>query len=98
MIEEVPVARYETDAEGNPTDEIAAYYVYSFEEQSIPKYTTDEIVYNEDTYQVTITNRHDPTLPDTGGIGSWIFVVVGVGIVLSALLMYKRRSSRKGGS
>ncbi|MBM6920081.1 Cna B-type domain-containing protein [Phocea massiliensis] len=97
IVADLPVIEYESDEQGAPTDQVKAYYIYSFEEQAVAGYT-ETLGYNEGIYEVTITNHHDPELPDVGGIGSLIFVVVGVGILLPALLVRKRRGGRKEGA
>ena len=45
-----------------------------------------------DDYELTVINKLNVPLPDTGGIGSALFTVVGVGIILPALTMRRRRS------
>ena len=94
VVKGLPAIEYETDPQGVPTDKIKAYHAYSFEEEAIPGYRA-EIRYDEKAYEVTVTNKHDPALPDTGGIGSVLFAVVGVGILLPALLVHRRRKGRR---
>ena len=92
VIENVPVAQYQKDADGNITDEIEYYYQYTFEEESVDGYETD-YSYNETTYQETITNKHYPKLPDTGDMGRYLFYLIG--ILLLGLYIAMRRKKRK---
>lgn len=94
VLKDAPVLKYATDSDGKPTDTIEAYYVYSFEEDPVPGYTMTESKYDEKTYHATITNTHHPRLPDTGSIGDWMFVMFGVGILLFALAVPRRRKDK----
>lgn len=94
VLKDAPVLKYTTGSDGEPTDTIEAYYVYSFEEDPVPGYTTTESKYDEKTYHATITNTHHPRLPDTGSIGDWMFVMFGVGILLFALAVPRRRKDK----
>ena len=47
-------------------------------------------------YELTVTNKLNIPLPDTGAGGDVLFVVVGVGILLLAVTVRKRRRSGKG--
>lgn len=70
-------------------------YVYSFEEDEVPGYTMTDSAYDEKTYHATITNTHHPRLPDTGSTGDWMFVIIGVGILLLALSVPRKRKGRE---
>lgn len=94
VLKDAPVLKYTMGSDGKPTDTIEAYYVYSFEEDPVPGYTMTEPKYDEKTYHVTITNTHHPRLPDTGSIGDWVFVMFGVGILLFALAVPRRRKDK----
>lgn len=94
VLKNAPVLEYTMGSDGKPTNTIKAYYVYSFEEDPVPGYTTTEPKYDEKTYHVTITNTHHPRLPDTGSIGDWMFVMFGVGILLFALAVPRRRKDK----
>lgn len=94
VLKDAPVLKYTTDSDGKPTDTIESYYVYSFEEDPVPGYTMTEPKYDEKTYHATITNTHHPRLPDTGSIGDWVFVMFGVGILLFALAVPRRRNDK----
>lgn len=94
VLKDAPVLKYKQGTDGKPTDTIEAYYVYSFEEDPVPGYTTTEPKYDEKTYHATITNTHHPRLPDTGSIGDWMFVMFGVGILLFALAVPRRRKDK----
>lgn len=98
VLENAPVAKYKVDANGNVTDEVEAYYVYSFEEDEIPGYTQKDYSYDEKTYHVTFTNSHQLKLPFTGGEGDLRFVAIGGALILLFLLTAKnRRRPRKRG-
>ena len=94
VLKDAPVLEYTMGSDGKPTDTIEAYYVYSFEEDSVPGYTMTESKYDEKTYHATITNTHHPRLPDTGSTGDWMFVMFGVGILLFALAVPRRRKDK----
>lgn len=94
VLKDAPVLKYTMGSDGKPTDTIEAYYVYSFEEETVPGYTMTESKYDEKTYHATITNTHHPRLPDTGSTGDWVFVMFGVGILLFALAVPRRRKSK----
>ena len=95
VLKNAPVLKYQTAADGTVTDTIKAYYVYSFEEEAVPGYTLTDSTYDEKTYHATITNTHHPMLPDTGSTGDWLYVVVGVGILLLALSVPRKRKGRR---
>ena len=95
VLKNAPVLKYQTVADGTVTDTIEAYYVYSFEEETVPGYTLTGSTYDEKTYHATITNTHHPMLPDTGSTGDWLYVVVGVGILLLALSVPRKRKGRR---
>lgn len=94
VLKDAPVLKYTMGSDGKPTDTIEAYYVYSFEEETVPGYTMTESKYDEKTYHATITNTHHPRLPDTGSTGDWMFVMFGVGILLFALVVPRRRRDK----
>lgn len=94
VLKDAPVLKYTMGSDEKPTNTIEAYYVYSFEEDPVPGYTMTESKYDEKTYHVTITNTHHPRLPDTGSIGDWMFVMFGVGILLFALAVPRRRNDK----
>lgn len=94
VLKDAPVLKYTMGSDEKPTNTIEAYYVYSFEEDPVPGYTMTESKYDEKTYHVTITNTHHPRLPDTGSIGDWMFVMFGVGILLFALAVPRRRKDK----
>lgn len=85
VVEDLPVAEYQPDQEGNPTDTLLSYYVYSFEETTLPPGYEVEITADQQAFTVTIVNSHAPSLPDTGGRGDALFTAVGVGIILLAM-------------
>ncbi|MDD4312672.1 MAG: LPXTG cell wall anchor domain-containing protein, partial [Eubacteriales bacterium] len=63
----------------------------------IPDVTNDQltgVTINEGT-QLTVINQAGVTLPETGGIGTKVFVVGGLSLILLALILVvaKKRSS-----
>lgn len=94
VLKDAPVLKYTMGSDGKPTNTIEAYYVYSFEEDPVPGYTMTESKYDEKTYHATITNTHHPRLPDTGSIGDGMFVMFGVGILLFALAVPRKRKDK----
>lgn len=94
VLKNAPVLEYTMGSDEKPTNTIEAYYVYSFEEDPVPGYTMTESKYDEKTYHATITNTHHPRLPDTGSTGDWAFVMFGVGILLFALAVPRRRKDK----
>ena len=101
ILEDAPLYEY-TDTNENGVlddgDTITAYYVYTAEEEVPPGYTVTYETYdpsNAGDYELTITNKLTIPLPDTGGVGDGLFVAVGVGIVLLALTVRKRRKEQK---
>lgn len=81
-------------------DEKIAYYVYTVVEENVPAgYTVSYDFYNPidaGDYELTVTNKLNIPLPDTGAGGDAMFVAVGVGILLLGLTLTKRRRPRKG--
>lgn len=94
VLKDAPVLKYTMGSDEKPTNTIEAYYVYSFEEDPVPGYTMTESKYDEKTYHATITNTHHLRLPDTGSTGDWMFVMFGVGILLFALAVPRRRKDK----
>lgn len=94
VLKDAPVLKYTMGSDEKPTNTIEAYYVYSFEEDPVHGYTMTESKYDEKTYHATITNTHHPRLPDTGSTGDWMFVMFGVGILLFALAVPRRRNDK----
>lgn len=102
VLEDVPIFAF-TDVNGNETwdeGETRTYYVYTVEEVDVPDgYTVHYDLYNPtdaDDYELTVTNKLNIPLPDTGAGGDILFVVVGVGILLLAVTVRKRRLGEKG--
>ena len=66
------------------TDETKLYYyTYSVTEEEVGGYVTT-IDKSSDGFTFTITNRQSPKLPDTGGTGDLVYVIVGIGVILLA--------------
>ena len=72
------------------------YYTYSISEVEVDGYSTS-IVKSDDGFTFTITNRHFPLLPDTGGYGAKIYILIGVLILSITRLLEKRSVKRKRG-
>ena len=87
VIKELPA--YRTDG-----DEIY-YYTYSITEAKVAGYTTT-IDKSQDGFTFTITNRHFPGLPDTGGYGSYLIYLIAVLLFLVYFVMrYKKCKENK---
>lgn len=87
VIKELPA--YTTDG-----DEIY-YYTYSITEAKVDGYTTT-IDKSQDGFTFTITNRHFPGLPDTGGYGSYLIYLIAVLLFLVYFIMrYKKCKENK---
>ena len=87
VIKELPA--YRTDG-----DEIY-YYTYSITEAKVDGYTTT-IDKSQDGFTFTITNRHFPGLPDTGGYGSYLIYLIAVLLFLVYFVMrYKKCKENK---
>lgn len=87
VIKELPA--YKTDG-----DEIY-YYTYSITEAKVDGYTTT-IDKSQDGFTFTITNRHFPGLPDTGGYGSYLIYLIAVLLFLIYFVMrYKKCKENK---
>ena len=87
VIKELPA--YKTDG-----DEIY-YYTYSITEAEVDGYTTT-INKSQDGFTFTITNKHFPSLPDTGGYGSYLIYLIAVLLFLVYFIMrYKKCKENK---
>lgn len=87
VIKELPA--YKTDG-----DEIY-YYTYSITEAKVDGYITT-IDKSKDGFTFTITNRHFPSLPDTGGYGSYLIYLIAVLLFLVYFVMrYKKCKENK---
>ncbi len=87
VIKELPA--YKTDG-----DDIY-YYTYSITEAKVDGYTTT-IDKSQDGFTFTITNRHFPGLPDTGGYGSYLIYLIAVLLFLVYFVMrYKKCKENK---
>lgn len=113
VLKKVPVFEFEDkpvegseEGKGNGIwdegEKITAYYVYTVVEENVPAgYTVSYDFYNPidaGDYELTVTNKLNIPLPDTGAGGDILFVVVGVGILLWGLTLRKRRPRGKGES
>ena len=79
---------YKVDA----TDETKLYYyTYSVTETEVGGYVTT-IEKSNDGFTFTITNRQAPKLPDTGGTGDLVYVIVGIGVIL---LAFRKKNTKK---
>ena len=87
VIKKLPA--YTTDG-----DEIY-YYTYSITEAKVDGYTTT-IDKSQDGFTFTITNRHFPGLPDTGGYGSYlIYLIAGLLFLVYFVMRYKKCKENK---
>ena len=74
------------------TDETKLYYyTYSVTEEEVDGYITT-IEKSNDSFTFTITNRQSPKLPDTGGTGDLVYVIVGIGVIL---LAFRKKNTKE---
>lgn len=74
------------------TDETKLYYyTYSVTEEEVGGYITT-IEKSNDGFTFTITNRQSPKLPDTGGTGDLVYVIVGIGVIL---LAFRKKNTKE---
>lgn len=69
------------------------YYTYSVTETKIDGYTTT-IEKSKDGFTFTITNKHFPGLPDTGGNGRYLIYLIGL-LLLAIYLVTGKKETRK---
>ena len=73
------------------SDGIVRYYKYSVTEAEIDGYTTT-INTSEDGFTFTITNKHFPCLPGTGGFGNYLFYAIAILLFLVYFVMRYRKN------
>lgn len=69
------------------------YYTYSVKETEINGYTTT-IETSKDGFTFTITNKHFPGLPDTGGNGRYLIYLIGLLLLAIYLVTGKKRNKK----
>lgn len=84
VIEELPA--YRTESNGT-----VRYYKYSVTETEINGYTTT-IKTSDDGFTFTITNKHFPSLPNTGGFGNYLFYAIAILLFLVYFVMRYRKN------
>ena len=84
VIKELPA--YMTESNGTP-----CYYKYSVTEAEIDGYTTT-IDTSKDGFTFTITNKHFPCLPNTGGFGNYLFYAIAILLFLVYFVMRYRKN------
>ena len=67
------------------------YYKYSVTEAEIDGYTTT-INTSEDGFTFTITNKHFPCLPGTGGFGNYLYYTIAILLFLVYFVMRYRKN------
>lgn len=87
VIEGLPA--YKTDEDGKTIH----YYKYSVTEAKIDGYTTT-IGASNDGFTFTITNKHFPGLPDTGGNGRYLIYLIGLLLLAIYLVTGKKRNKK----
>ena len=80
---------YKTDEDGKTIH----YYKYSVTEAEINGYTTT-IETSKDGFTFTITNKHFPGLPDTGGNGRYLIYLIGLLLLAIYLVTGKKRNKK----
>lgn len=69
------------------------YYTYSVTEAKVDGYTTT-IEKSKDGFTFTITNKHFPGLPDTGGNGRYLIYLIGLLLLAIYLVTGKKRNKK----
>ena len=87
VIKELPA--YKTDEDGKTIH----YYKYSVTEAEVNGYTT-EIKSSDGGFTFTITNKHFPGLPDTGGNGRYLIYLIGLLLLAIYLVTGKKRNKK----
>lgn len=72
-------------------DRTVRYYKYSVTEAEINGYTTT-IKTSDDGFTFTITNKHFPSLPNTGGFGNYLFYAIAILLFLVYFVMRYRKN------
>ena len=67
------------------------YYTYSVTEAEVKGYTTET---SKDGFTLTITNKHFPGLPDTGGNGRYLIYLIGLLLLAIYLVTGKKRNKK----
>ena len=78
---------YKTDEDGKTIH----YYKYSVTEAEVKGYTTET---SKDGFTLTITNKHFPGLPDTGGNGGYLIYLIGLLLLAIYLVTGKKRNKK----
>ena len=73
------------------SDRTVCYYKYSVTEAEINGYTTT-IKTSDDGFTFTITNKHFPCLPNTGGFGNYLFYAIAILLFLVYFVMRYRKN------
>ena len=84
VIKELPA--YFKDSDGT-----VRYYKYSVTEAEIDGYTTT-INTSKDGFTFTISNKHFPSLPNTGGFGNYLFYAIAILLFLVYFIMRYRKN------
>ena len=87
VIEGLPA--YKTDEDGKTIH----YYKYSVTEAKVDGYTPT-IEKSKDGFTFTITNKHFPGLPDTGGNGRYLIYLIGLLLLAIYLVTGKKRNKK----
>lgn len=67
------------------------YYEYSVTEAEVKGYTAET---SKDGFTLTITNKHFPGLPDTGGNGRYLIYLIGLLLLAIYLVTGKKRNKK----
>ena len=86
VIKELPAYFKENDG-------TVRYYKYSVTEAEINGYTTT-IKTSDDGFTFTITNKHFPCLPNTGGFGNYLFYAIAILLFLVYFVMRYRKNKQ----
>lgn len=75
-----------------PNDEVI-WYKYTVEEVSVPAGYGLTTEVSQDGFTFKFTNTHRPTLPITGSFGDWMLILMGVGIVVFGVVIFKKKKT-----
>ena len=73
------------------------WYRYTVEEVSVPSGYSVSTRVSQDGFTYRFTNSHRPLLPFTGGFGDWMIMIIGVGLIVFGVMMFRKKktSSKK---
>lgn len=77
VVDGLPVAFTETQDDGTT---VTRYYTYTVTEPDVPAGYTAQVGATANDFTTTVTNTHRSPLPNTGGRGIWLFLMIGAAV------------------